>query len=90
MLYDLDIENSLDSYSYEQAIEKHWHLGNKKKKTNTPPREHWFPNTTAIVVLAVKRFLLPLHCRFVRAALTGADNEPFTALCIVLPLQTDL
>lgn len=87
MLYDLDIENSLDSYSYEQAIEKHWHLGNKKKKTNTPPREHWFPNTTAIVVLlAVKWFLLPLHCPFVTAALTGADNEPFTALCIV---QTD-
>lgn len=31
MLYDLDMENSLDSYSYEQAIEKYWHLGNKKK-----------------------------------------------------------
>lgn len=30
MFCDLDIENSLDSYSYEQAIEKHWHLGNKK------------------------------------------------------------
>lgn len=31
MFSDLDIENSLDSYSYEQAIEKHWHLGHKKK-----------------------------------------------------------
>lgn len=39
MFRDLDIENSLDSYSYEQAIEKHWHLGNKKthqKNTGLP------------------------------------------------------
>lgn len=43
MLYDLDIENSLDSYSYEQAIEKHWHLGNKKKKQTRHQENIDFP-----------------------------------------------
>lgn len=49
------------------------------------PREHWLPNTTAIVVFLAVNWSLPLHlhCWFVTASLTSADNRPFTSLCIV-------